>query len=147
MSVAVSHCESCSHAAGVSGWTRVKHLGWAGGLLGVFPLAYLAAPVIRSDTLPICPFRCVTGQPCPFCGLTRAFAAATHLQWHQALHFNPLWPVAAALVVLLSVLHLRDALTSSAGVHSFIAAVRARWIWIVTTLILFDVWRVLFPNP
>jgi hypothetical protein len=144
MAVTSAHCESCSHASEPCGRARAKHLSWATGLLGVFPFAYFAAPLIRRDALPICPFRCATGRPCPFCGLTRAFAAATHLQWQQALHFNPLWPLAAAVIIGLSILHLCDAVTRRSIVQTFTRAARHRWISIVVLLIAFDLWRILF---
>jgi hypothetical protein len=114
--------------------------------MGIFPVAYLAAPLIRRDAAPICPFRCVTGHPCPFCGLTRAFAAAMHLQWQEALRFNPLWPLAVAVILILLALHLNDAATGRDLVERFTRAARARWLWIVIVLIAFDAWRIAFFN-
>jgi hypothetical protein len=36
-----------------------------------------------------CPFRAITGQPCPFCGMTRACIAAAHGHIGQSLAYNP----------------------------------------------------------
>ncbi len=36
-----------------------------------------------------CPFRTLTGQPCPFCGMTRSWIAASHGHVAQSLAYNP----------------------------------------------------------
>jgi hypothetical protein len=49
----------------------------------------------------LCPFRALTGLPCPGCGMTRAFCAIGHGDFAGAFGFNPLAPFvfAAALLV------------------------------------------------
>ena len=37
----------------------------------------------------LCPFRLVTGHPCPFCGTTRALGAFSAGDFEQAWAFNP----------------------------------------------------------
>jgi len=65
-------------------------------------LAALAALWIRLASSPwmasfvLCPFRRLTGWPCPGCGLTRALNALAHGQWEMALSFHPLSPIVAA---------------------------------------------------
>jgi hypothetical protein len=52
--------------------------------------------------LMICPFRFLTGWPCPLCGMTRAMASLGHGQWEKAIGYHPLSPlVMAGLVVWL----------------------------------------------
>jgi Protein of unknown function (DUF2752) len=46
-----------------------------------------------------CPFRALTGIPCPLCGMTRAVVAAAHGHLLESLRFNP----AGILVVLLAI--------------------------------------------
>ena len=43
-------------------------------------------------TLPFCPFLVVTGQPCPLCGGSRAFASMWEGDWRAAVHYHPLGP-------------------------------------------------------
>lgn len=45
-----------------------------------------------------CPFRIVTGHPCPTCGLTRGVASLLRLRGGEALGFHWLSPVAAAVL-------------------------------------------------
>ena len=40
------------------------------------------------DGLNLCPHYYLTGQECPFCGMTRGFVAITHLDLKSALDFN-----------------------------------------------------------
>ena len=68
-------------------------------LLGVFPVAFIARSLILDSTITVCPFKTITGRPCVFCGLTRAFAHATHGDFADAFTLNPLWWVAVLMVV------------------------------------------------
>jgi hypothetical protein len=40
-----------------------------------------------------CPFKLVTGLPCPSCGMTRATRLAMHGDFAGATHMHPLWMV------------------------------------------------------
>jgi Protein of unknown function (DUF2752) len=72
----------------------------AGGIAAV-ALANLSIPG-RPSTL--CPFRAITGIPCPFCGGTTAAVRIGHLDLVGALRANPLVVVGAVLVVAIPVL-------------------------------------------
>jgi hypothetical protein len=57
-------------------------------------LAYLVSafvPMAWLDRAPtLCPFRLLTGYPCPGCGGTHAFVALAHGQFGAAWAYNPL---------------------------------------------------------
>src|SRR3954464_5030739 len=67
---------------------------------GCLPFA-VGALVSRDGAawMPPCPFRTLTGLPCPLCGGTRAFAWATRGD-SGFLHFNAFWVLIAVLMVL-----------------------------------------------
>lgn len=72
------------------------------GVLGIGVAALL--PASRIDHGPvICPFRRLTGLPCPGCGMTRSWVHLMHGQWHAALWANPFGVVAMAAVLALAV--------------------------------------------
>jgi hypothetical protein len=58
---------------------------------------------VLRDAPTLCPFRRVTGLPCPTCGLTRSWQAAAHLRLRDSLAYHPLGAatfVAAVMVAL-----------------------------------------------
>ena len=75
--------------------------------LGCLPFAAGALAGRDGDTglLPECPFRALTGLPCPLCGATRAFALAVRGDGGFA-SYNAVWVVLAGLMVVLGALAL-----------------------------------------
>jgi hypothetical protein len=67
---------------------------------GCMPFA-VGALVSRDGApfMPPCPFRTLTGLPCPLCGGTRAFAWAARAD-AGFLHYNAFWVLVAALMVV-----------------------------------------------
>lgn len=49
---------------------------------------------------PLCPFRNLTGLPCPGCGMTRSLVCCGHGLWAEAARYHPLGPLAFAALVL-----------------------------------------------
>ncbi|XYH92315.1 DUF2752 domain-containing protein [Sorangium sp. So ce1128] len=78
-----------------SRWSAATPLGRAARLGAVAALLGL----LVACGVPICPFAIVTRHPCPGCGLTRATLALAHGRVAEALHFHPLSPIMAPLVV------------------------------------------------
>lgn len=61
-------------------------------VLALLGLVSLLSPA-RLDHLPAaCPWRVLTGAPCPFCGLTHSLAALSHGDFRQAFAFHPFGP-------------------------------------------------------
>jgi hypothetical protein len=79
---------------------------------GVFLIAAGCAPFAAGAALPsdgagvlLCPFRAVTGLPCPLCGGTRAF---THVARGDGafLHYNAFWVLVALAMIVAGVIVL-----------------------------------------
>lgn len=72
--------------------TEAGSLALDGALAGLAVLALgisLCVPPGALPALPLCPFRELTGLPCPGCGMTRAFCAIGHGEFGKALALNP----------------------------------------------------------
>jgi hypothetical protein len=73
-------------------------------LLPLTSAAFAVSVTWRVSDLPgvvLCPFRAVTGLPCPGCGMTRAFCSIGHGELARAFGYNALAPfvfLAAMLV-------------------------------------------------
>jgi hypothetical protein len=70
-------------------------------VLGAAPLlagAVVPVSAVSGDGV-VCPFRLVTGLPCPLCGATRAFVHAGHLDGSW-VDYGAVWVVAAVALVL-----------------------------------------------
>jgi len=96
----------------------------SGGLVAVAAV-WPALPVHPSVA---CPFRSITGVPCPFCGLTRAVVAAAHGHLVTSLAFNP---AGIVVLVLAAVAILRPALLTRvrAPGWALLAMGGALWLW------------------
>lgn len=72
----------------------------------------VAAALTPADALAggptLCPFRLLTGLPCPLCGLTRSWVATMHGDLLTALQLNPFGPPAVALAAVAVLLGLRS---------------------------------------
>ena len=61
------------------------------GLSAMFAASVLWRP--SDNGIILCPFRALTGYPCPGCGMTRAFSAIAHGEPLTAVLYNPLSPL------------------------------------------------------
>lgn len=88
----------------------------AGGLTAVAAATTLVTAALMSEHAAtngpvICPFRLLTGLPCPGCGMTRAWVFALHGNLGRALAENPFVLVTLPLAVVFVMVGVRAALT------------------------------------
>jgi hypothetical protein len=91
----------------LGGTTRWALVAAALGLLAVLGVARWLRPDPRGYGtheqlgLDPCPFRGLTGRPCPACGLTTAFAWSVRGEWVRAARANPAGGVLAGACAVL----------------------------------------------
>lgn len=105
-------------------WGPLVLLGAATG----FTIALLPYAQRLAAFLPPCPFRAVTGIPCPTCGTTRALVALSRGQLAQALVNNPMFTLGLVLAGLAALVwtlnHGRGMRITQA-----LAPLQYRWPW------------------
>lgn len=85
-------------------------------VLAIAGLAALSAAALLSPSRvaagPIlCPFRLLTGVPCPSCGMTRSWVSLAHGHLDASLNQHPFGPAAMALVAVGTVAVMAHLLT------------------------------------
>lgn len=83
--------EAANFSAGITDTTRRHAWLLLLGLSAMFCVSLLWRP--SDNGIILCPFRALTGYPCPGCGMTRAFSALAHGEPVRAVIYNPLSPV------------------------------------------------------
>ncbi len=73
-----------------------------GGVAGI-GVAFLLSPEHIEDGPVLCPFRALTGLPCPGCGLTRSWVYAAHGWWQESFAANPFGLLVVAAVLVFAV--------------------------------------------
>ncbi len=76
--------------------TSRKHRIITAAVVLVF-IAILGALVLMN--IYRCPFKAVTGYPCPFCGITRAYLSLFIGDIQASFHYHPLWPVITVTII------------------------------------------------
>ncbi len=110
----------------------------AAAVVGAAALATAGfVPESMSTTGPVlCPFRLITGLPCPGCGLSRSWVAVGHGDIHQAFAYNAFGPISMAFVaslvtvvlVLTVVARHRLARVESVFRHRVVWAIAGLWV-------------------
>jgi len=106
-----------------SEWIALGGVGAAFGALLLSPDGIADGPVV-------CPFRLLTGLPCPGCGLTRAWVYLAHGQWGDSFVANPFGIVLVALVLAL-VVAVVTARVRRVAPPDLNGLVRRRWVQVI----------------
>lgn len=73
-----------------------------GGALALLASALISPAGVESGPI-LCPFRLLTGIPCPACGLTRSWVHLAHGDLATSLSSHPVGPALMALTMLAAV--------------------------------------------
>ena len=88
------------------------------------------------DGLNLCPHYYLTGQECPFCGMTRGFVAITHLDLKSALDFNLGTPLIYLAFIYLS---LRSLVPIASDIKEFKIPNFIYNLWLFSTITVFAI--------
>jgi hypothetical protein len=63
-------------------------------IAAVYAYSFWEEPARLEERPPLCALRSLAGIPCPFCGMSRAFASISHGDYRGAVRLHPLAPLA-----------------------------------------------------
>ena len=90
-----------------SGRRTYRIVNWVifGLMLYLLALPFLSPPLEKCfpSVWGVCPYRELSGEPCPLCGMTRAVGAVLRGDFHRAVSLNPL-SIFAVLFILSEVI-------------------------------------------
>ncbi|MCP4157698.1 MAG: DUF2752 domain-containing protein [bacterium] len=95
----------------LDGGQRKRRFGIGVLLFSIFPLVWVYRYFYSENPVSGCFFKLVTGRPCPFCGLTRAFSYSIHGEFREAMEFHPLWWLAALIILCFIVILFYEGFT------------------------------------
>lgn len=102
----------------------------------LFPAVWVFKYLYPSFPVTICFFKTVTGKPCPFCGLTRAFSQALHGNFQKAFEFHPLWWLSILLILCAIIVLLYEGFTGNDRISKRLrAGQNFSWIFIIFAVI------------
>lgn len=113
---------------------KFRLLTLAAMLYAIFPVSWFAQPFILNSNRSVCIFRTLTGRPCLFCGLSRAFAHAIHGDFNLAFSCHPLWFLAVFLIIGFASISLLDAIKGTNVLSRFGKLWRIP-IWLVAAIL------------
>lgn len=105
-----------------------------GGVVAI-GASFLLSPDHIEDGAVLCPFRRITGLPCPGCGLTRSWVYAAHGWWGDSFAAHPFGLVLMAAVIALVIELVRARLrrtpvpdVNRLARHPLVLAIGAAWL-------------------
>lgn len=103
-------------------------------LLIIVSLFYDKIPV------PLCPFKSLTGLPCPGCGGLRAANALLHGNILGAIYTNPLSCVVILCIAILPLLYLYDNIAGKHLIRSLLMRTWNRWVTLMFSIVIISNW-------
>ena len=138
-SVAGGQMSDASASSFAANLRRQTWLLWV-GLTAILTISFMWRPP-DDPTFILCPFRALTGMPCPGCGMTRAFCALGHGELIKAVRFNPLSPF-LYLAAIVGWLAASISLLNWQRGQAFFARLRPNALVVKLALVVAGVWWV-----
>lgn len=119
---------------------RLKNCIYLAVIIGGYLVFFYIYSITSDKEVTTCPFKNVTGIPCPGCGMGRATLELVHFDIKESLRFHPL-AIPFNLAVVVAVFWLfRDVVKDSNSFIKFVKSRPNRWVLFVIGGMLIVVW-------
>lgn len=136
---------------GPARWLAVRRPGNVGErIYAHLPWFFLSMLVVLLPLLPLtrlpvgeCLFLCITGHPCPFCGITRSLCDMAQGHWADAVVNGPLYAAGYLAAVVVALFHgtaLASRRVIRLGTYFQPSAGTKSMFWTVLIILLFANW-------
>lgn len=113
------------------------------GILAALALGLTTSEVVSAGYPSICPFRTLTGIPCPGCGMAHGIACAAVGRLDDAVRYNLFSPLVLAGALLFWLMLLYDVLLDKDLLEKALPAVRVPCIALAMLLLCWGTWRII----
>ena len=119
---------------------RLKNIIYLAAIIGGYAVFFHISSITFDRGVTTCPFKNITGIPCPGCGMGRATLELLNLEIKESLLYHPLAiPFNVAVVISIFWL-LRDIFKGSNSFLKFVKTRPNKWIMLAVCLVLIAVW-------
>lgn len=118
-------------------------LALTGGIAAACALGLTTPGVVSAGYPTICPFRTLTGVPCPGCGMAHGIACAAVGRLGDAVRYNPFSPLVLAGALLLWLVLLYDVLLEKGLLEKTLPTVRVPCLALAMLLLCWGTWRII----
>lgn len=119
---------------------RSKNILYPIGYLSAIGAAVLVVQNHQRIPFPLCPFKLLTGLPCPGCGGIRAANALLHGNILGAIYTNPLSCVVILCIAILPLLYLYDNIAGKHLTRSLLMRTWNRWTTLTFAIVIISNW-------
>ncbi len=120
--------------------SRLKNIIFLTAIVGGYCAFFIFNTGIFNNNITACPFKLITGIPCPGCGMGRATLSLVHLEIKRAFLYHPLVIPFNVFIIISVGWLLRDIIMKQEFFMRFVKSRPNKWVMLSIFLLLAIIW-------